>query len=100
QTCALPIFDNMSHASPAAFVTVDAISETSLFESEEMAAGVLPAFYVGVISVAKNGSWPLPFWNGPKGDSAHMREYMRLAATDEGFADYIARYVDQELVGL
>ena len=91
---------NMSHASQGAFVTVDAISETSLFESEEMAAGVLPALYVGAISVAKSGSWPLPFWNGPKGDSAHMREYMRLAATDEGFADYIARYVDQEFVGL
>ena len=88
---------NMSHASKAAFVTVDAISDTSLFASEEMAAGVLPALYVGAISVAPNGSWPLPFWNGAKGDDAHMREYMQMAASDEGFADYLARFVDREL---
>ena len=87
---------NMAHASKTAFVTVDAISETSLFETEEKAAGVLPALYVGKISLAPNGSWPLPFWNGAKGDDAHMRRYMEMAASDSGFEDYLDRFVYNE----
>ncbi|MCF8466450.1 MAG: hypothetical protein K9G33_03535 [Sneathiella sp.] len=87
---------NMAHASMTAFVTVDAISETSLFETEEKAAGVLPALYVGKVSLSPNGSWPLPFWNGAKGDDAHMRRYMEMAASDAGFNDYLERYVFSE----
>ena len=89
---------NMSHASKAAFVTVYAISETSLFETEEKAAGVLPALYVGKICVAPNGSWPLPFWNGAEVDDAHMRRYMDMAKTDAGFQDYIDQFVLQKTV--
>lgn len=84
---------NMTHASKTAFVTVDAISETSLFETEEMAAGVLPALYVGKIAVAPNGSWPLPFWNGAQGDDSHMRRYIEMAASDSGFEDYLEQFV-------
>ncbi|WP_339714638.1 CoA transferase [uncultured Sneathiella sp.] len=89
---------NMSHASKSAFVTVDEIRETSLFETEEMAAGVLPALYVGKICHAPNGSWPLPFWNGAKVDDAHMREYMKMAASDAGFNEYLERYIFGESV--
>jgi glutaconate CoA-transferase subunit A len=89
---------NMSHASKAAFVTVDAISETNLFETEERAAGVLPALYIGKICVAPNGSWPLPFWNGAKGDDAHMRRYMDMAKSDAGFQEYIDQFVLQESI--
>jgi glutaconate CoA-transferase subunit A len=89
---------NMAHASKAAFVTVDAISETSLFETEEKAAGVLPALYVGKVSVAPNGSWPLPFWNGAEVDDAHMRRYMDMAESDEGFQDYLNEFILQETV--
>lgn len=84
---------NMSHASKMAFVTVDEISETSLFETEEMAAGVLPALYVGRICRSPSGSWPLPFWNGAKVDDEHMREYMKMAASDAGFTEYLDRYI-------
>lgn len=89
---------NMSHAAKTAFVTVDAISETSLFETEEKAAGVLPALYVGKICVAPNGSWPLPFWNGAEVDDAHMRRYMEMAKSDTGFQDYLDQFVMQESV--
>ena len=89
---------NMSHASKAAFVTVDEIRETSLFETEEMAAGVLPALYVGKICYAPNGSWPLPFWNGAKVDDAHIDEYMKMAASDAGFKEYLERYIFGESV--
>tara|TARA_R110002096_G_scaffold1529_9_gene7985 strand:+ start:199 stop:471 length:273 start_codon:yes stop_codon:yes gene_type:complete len=88
----------MSHASKAAFVTVDEIRETSLFETEEMAAGVLPALYVGKICYAPNGSWPLPFWNGAKVDDAHIDEYMKMAASDAGFKEYLERYIFGESV--
>lgn len=89
---------NMAHASKAAFVTVDAISETSLFETEEKAAGVLPALYVGKVSVTPNGSWPLPFWNGAEVDDAHMHRYMDMAKSDDGFQDYLNEFILKETV--
>ncbi|MBO0332317.1 hypothetical protein J0X12_01735 [Sneathiella sp. CAU 1612] len=89
---------NMAHASKTTFVTVDAISETSLFETEEKAAGVLPALYVGKVCVAPNGSWPLPFWNGADVDDAHMRQYMQMAANDAGFQEYLDQFILQESV--
>ncbi len=88
----------MSHAAKAAFVTVDAISETSLFETEERAAGVLPALYVGKVCVAPNGSWPLPFWNGAEVDDTHMRRYKEMAKSDAGYQDYLDQFVMQESV--
>ena len=89
---------NMAHASKTAFVTVDKIVETSLYETEEKAAGVLPALYIGKISLAPNGSWPLPFWNGANVDDAHMRRYIEMAASDAGFEEYLDRFVRGESV--
>jgi len=87
---------NMTHASKHAFVTVDKISETNLFDDETMAAGILPALYVGKICEAPGGSWPLPFWYGGKEDGDHLRTYMQMAQSDEGFSDYLDQYIFAE----
>ena len=84
---------NMAQASKATFVTVDRITDTNLYENEETAAGVLPALYVDKVCLFANGSWPLPFWYGASGDDAHLREYMKLARTDEGFAAYLDQHI-------
>ncbi|MFT6556255.1 CoA transferase subunit A [Sneathiella sp.] len=84
---------NMAQASKTALVTVEKIVETNLLEDEKMAAGTLPALYVGGISVCKNGSWPLGFWQGAGEDSAHLSDYREKAKTDEGFEGYLQEFV-------
>ncbi len=58
-----------------------------------LAAGTLPGFYVEAVAVAPRGAWPLPLPDHYAIDGAHMAEYARLAATPEGFAEYLDRYV-------
>ena len=40
-----------------------------------------------------NGAWPLALADHYPPDAAHLAEYARLAATAEGFAAYLDRYV-------
>jgi glutaconate CoA-transferase, subunit A len=87
---------NMSHASKTAIVTVEKIVKGSLFDDEKMAAGILPALYVSKIAECHAGSWPLPFWYTGGGDDMHLKTYMQMAGTDEGFADYLRQYVYKE----
>lgn len=84
---------NMSHASKSTLVTVEEVIDGSLFDDEKMAAGVLPALYVDKISKNTGGSWPLPFWYIGGGDDEHLKKYMQMAQSDEGFAEYLQRYV-------
>ncbi|WP_373086354.1 CoA transferase subunit A [Sneathiella sp.] len=84
---------NMAQASKTSFVTVSRITDRNLFDSEEMAAGVLPALYVGKICQFENGSWPLSFWEGAAADDAHLKLYVNAAKTDDGFAAYLDQYV-------
>ena len=60
-----------------------------------LAAGTLPGFYVEAVAVEPRGAWPLPLPDHYGIDAAHMTEYARLAATPEGFADYLQRYVHE-----
>jgi glutaconate CoA-transferase subunit A len=50
---------------------------------------------VEAVAVAKNGTWPLRFSNLAAEDTAHLQEYMRLAQTEDGFRQYLDRYVHQ-----
>ena len=84
---------NLSHASKATYVTVDRVSEKSLFDDENTAAGVLPALYVTKICEFPNASWPLSFWYEGEEDDDHLFKYVNMAKTDEGFEDYLDQYV-------
>lgn len=85
----------MAHASKHTFVTVEEITETSLFEDERLAAGVIPALYVSAVVEAKSGAWPLGLWNAYGADEAFLRRYAALAKTEEGFAEMLARWLDE-----
>lgn len=87
---------NLSHASKAAYVTVDKISETNLFDDERMAAGILPALYVSKICEYPNASWPLSFWYEGDEDGDHLATYVSMAKTEEGFEEYLDTYVFNE----
>lgn len=79
----------MAHAARATLVTVERISETSLLENENSAAGVLPALYVEKIAQAPRGAWPIGLWGEYPADPAEIARYAAMARTPEGFAAYV-----------
>jgi glutaconate CoA-transferase subunit A len=83
----------MAHAAAKTVVTVEKIHDGDLLRDPVLAAGTLPGFYIEAIAVAPQGAWPLPLPDHYAIDTAHMAEYARLAATAEGFAQYLDRYV-------
>jgi glutaconate CoA-transferase subunit A len=83
----------MAHAAKKTVVTVEKMVEENLFDDPVTAAGALAGFYIESIAVAERGAWPLPLPDHYAADDAHLAEYARLAATPEGFAAYLDRYV-------
>jgi glutaconate CoA-transferase, subunit A len=83
----------MAHAAQKTIVTVEKIHDGDLLRDPILAAGTLPGFYVEAVAVCPRGAWPLPLPDHYGIDAPHMSEYARLAATAEGFAQYVDRYV-------
>src|SRR6202158_1325795 len=83
----------MAHAAVQTIVTVEKLHDGDLLRDPVLAAGTLPGFYVEAIAVEPRGAWPLPLPDHYGIDAAHMTEYARLAATPEGFAQYLQQYV-------
>jgi glutaconate CoA-transferase subunit A len=83
----------MAHASTKTFVTVEKIIDNDMLADATLSAGTLPGFYVESIAVAPRGAWPLPLPDHYAWDEDHLKEYARLAASDEGFAKYLEQYV-------
>jgi len=83
----------MAHAAQRTIVTVEDIHDGDLLRDPLLAAGTLPGFYVEAVAVEPHGAWPLPLPDRYGLDAAHLSEYARLAATAEGFAQYLDRYV-------
>src|SRR5262249_1513923 len=83
----------MAHAAARTIVTVEEIHDTDLLRDPLFAAGTLPGFYVDAVAIERPGAWPLPLPDRYGIDAAHMSEYAQLAATPEGFIQYLDRYV-------
>ncbi|MDP2297753.1 MAG: CoA transferase [Pseudolabrys sp.] len=83
----------MAHAAEKTVVTVDRIHDGNLLETPALAAGTLPGFYVDRIALTERGAWPLPLPDYYAADAAHLAEYAKMAATEEGFAAYLDKYV-------
>src|SRR5947209_4723856 len=88
----------MAYAAKTTLVTVERISETSLFEDERDAAGVLPALYVSQIAIAECGAWPLGLWGEYAADSAEIARYAQMARTGEGFRAYMDGFLQSARV--
>ncbi|MCW5691135.1 MAG: CoA synthetase [Pseudolabrys sp.] len=84
----------MAHAARRTVVTVEKIEKRNLLDDPLYAAGTLPGFYVDAIAVAENGAWPLPLPDTYKADIEHLKLYAQMAASEEGFREYVAKYVD------
>ncbi|MBV9349003.1 MAG: CoA synthetase [Pseudolabrys sp.] len=83
----------MAHASARTIATVETIQDADLLADPKMAAGTIPGFYIENIAVAEKGAWPLPLPEHYALDAAHLAEYVSLAATEDGFAKYVDKYV-------
>jgi len=83
----------MAHAAEKTVVTVETIVDNDLLADPLTAAGTLPGFYVERIAVVERGAWPLPLPDHYKADADHLGLYAKMAATTEGFAEYLDRYV-------
>jgi glutaconate CoA-transferase subunit A len=85
----------MAYAAKSTLVTVERISETSLFEDERNAAGVLPALYVSQMAVAERGAWPLGLWGEYDADGAEIARYAQMARTVQGFRAYMDGFLQR-----
>jgi glutaconate CoA-transferase subunit A len=85
----------MAHAAERTVVTVEKLHDGSLLEDPALAAGTLPGFYIETVAIAERGAWPLPLPEHYAWDAEHLKEYAQLAATEEGFAQYLKQYVHE-----
>ncbi|MCX7313336.1 MAG: CoA synthetase [Alphaproteobacteria bacterium] len=86
----------MAHAAERTIVTVEKLHDGNLLADPALAAGTLPGFYVEQVAVVERGCWPLPLPDRYAWDAEHLKEYVSLAATDEGFAKYLDKYVHEK----
>lgn len=83
----------MAHAAARTVATVEKIHEGNLMDDPTLAAGTLPGFYIETIALAERGAWPLGLPDVYSPDPDHLAEYARMAATAEGFGEYLEKYV-------
>lgn len=83
----------MAHAAAHTVVTVEKLHDGNLLDNPVLAAGTLPGFYVEAIAIAERGAWPLPLPDQYGADAEHLALYAKMAATAEGFAEYLDKYV-------
>jgi len=88
----------MAHAADKTVVTVEKMHDGNLLDNPVLAAGTLPGFYIEAIAVAERGAWPLPLPDYYGADAEHLALYAKMAATAEGFAEYLDRYVYEKQV--
>tara|TARA_Y100000031_G_scaffold151447_2_gene192711 strand:- start:42 stop:872 length:831 start_codon:yes stop_codon:yes gene_type:complete len=85
----------MAHGAAETLVTVEEMVEGDLFDDPRLASGTMSSLYVGAMAVAEKGAWPLELPGRYTVDGAHMADYAKASASDEGFAAYI----EEEVLG-
>jgi glutaconate CoA-transferase subunit A len=83
----------MAHAAAKTVITVERLHDGNLLDDAQLAPATLSGFYVESVALAPSGAWPLALSDHYPADHAHLQEYVRLAATPEGFARYLDQYV-------
>jgi glutaconate CoA-transferase subunit A len=86
----------MAHAAEKTVATVEKIHDGNLLDDPTLAAGTLPGFYVETIAIAERGAWPLGLPDFYPADADHLAEYARMAATEDGFGEYLEKYVHKK----
>ncbi len=80
----------MAHASIKTLVTVEANYDGDLLADPLYAAGTIPHMYVTGTALVPGGMKPLGFFgDGSVTDDEHLRQYEKLARSEEGFHHYL-----------
>jgi glutaconate CoA-transferase subunit A len=87
----------MAHAARTTLVTVEEVVD-DLLADDRLAAGTIPALYISAVAQAPRGAWPVGLRRTYPPDHEHLRRYAELAASAEGFACYLDRWVLADLV--
>ncbi|NOG70719.1 CoA transferase subunit A [Roseicella sp. DB1501] len=83
----------IAHASKRALVTVERVVPGNFLEDERLAAGTISATYVTDIAIAERGAHPVALLDEYGFDAAYVSDYARMARTEAGFAEWLAREV-------
>ncbi len=83
----------MAHAAKTTLVTYEKLYDGDLLADAELAAGTIPALYIGALTQAENGAWPVGLFGTYPADDAHLKLYVEMARTDDGFQSYLDDYV-------
>ena len=86
----------MAHAAARTVATVEKIHDGNLLDDPVLAAGTLPGFYVESVAVAERGAWPLGLPDHYAADAEHLALYGKMAASEQGFAEYLDKYVYEQ----
>jgi glutaconate CoA-transferase, subunit A len=88
----------MAHAARTTLVSVESFTDNDLLADDRTAAGTIPALYVSALARAKHGAWPVGLRGCYPEDAKHLQQYCEMAATDDGFRNYLRTHVDAERV--
>ena len=70
-----------------------AVVDTNLLADAKYGPATIPSLYITAIAHAPRGGWPLAVTGSYDDDADHLRDYMKRAATPEGFQDYLREHV-------
>jgi len=82
-----------AHAAKTTLVTVEEIQDTDLMADDRWAAGTIPALYITAVAVAKNGAWPVGLRGRYPADAGHLKTYVEMAQTEDGFRRYVEQFI-------
>ncbi|MFZ4411137.1 MAG: CoA transferase subunit A [Paracraurococcus sp.] len=83
----------IAHAAKRALVTVERVVPGNFLEDERLAPGTINATYVTDIAIAERGAQPIALLDEYGFDAAYVADYARMAKTEAGFAEWLAREV-------
>lgn len=83
----------MAHAARQSLVSVESIYDGCFLDDPKLTAATLSSIYVGAVTVARRGAWPLRFGEMYDADQAHLAHYRQLAQSDDGFSEYLDEFV-------
>lgn len=83
----------MAHASAKTLVTAEHIRDESLLDDPYRSGATIPALYISAIAEARQGANPLGLFGHYGPDEAHLKTYAELARSEEGFTEYLDRFV-------
>ena len=83
----------IAHAAKTTLATYEDLHDGDLTEDPVLAAGTIPAMYIGGVAQAKEGAKPLGLAGCYPIDMDHIRGYAQEARSQEGFDAYLQREV-------